>query len=184
VVHRDYSTGNPIHIKVYADRVIIYNCCRLQEDTTSDSLILEGRSNPHNPLIAGAFFRSGQIEAWGRGIEKMKKGCIADNLPEPKFEIKPTVFSISFQIRNNNKALIAGDQFVEKFVDQFVENETQRAIIKMMLEQPSISAKTIAQKVGMTSRGIQKNINTLKKAGLVERIGAAKGGHWVVKLPK
>ena len=40
VVHRDYSTGNPIHIKIYADRVIIYNCCRLAANTTSDSLIL------------------------------------------------------------------------------------------------------------------------------------------------
>jgi len=34
-----------------------------------NALILAKRSNPHNPLIANAFFRSGQIEAWGRGLE-------------------------------------------------------------------------------------------------------------------
>jgi ATP-dependent DNA helicase RecG len=51
----------------------------------------------------------------------------------------------------------------------------------MMLEQPTVSAKSIAKIIGMTSRGIQKNIDSLKKAGLVERVGAAKGGHWVVK---
>jgi len=34
----------------------------------------------------------------------MKKDSIANTLPEPEFDIKPTVFSVSFHIRNNNKA--------------------------------------------------------------------------------
>jgi ATP-dependent DNA helicase RecG len=103
VVHKDYSTGNPIHIKIYDDKVVIYNDCQLPPNIKPESLLEGIGSKPHNPLIAGAFFRSGQIEAWGRGIEKMRKGCIADNLPEPEFKILPTIFSITFQIRNNNK---------------------------------------------------------------------------------
>ena len=35
-----------------------------------------------NPLVASAIFRSGQIEAWGRGIERIMNLCIADNLPK------------------------------------------------------------------------------------------------------
>jgi len=54
-------------------------------------------------LIANVFFRSGQIEAWGRSIEKMKNGFIADGLPEPEFTVLPNMFSICFHIRNNNK---------------------------------------------------------------------------------
>jgi ATP-dependent DNA helicase RecG len=50
-----------------------------------------------------------------------------------------------------------------------------------MRVQPTLSTKAIAENVGMSSRGVQKNIDALKKAGLVERVGAAKGGHWVVK---
>jgi ATP-dependent DNA helicase RecG len=53
-----------------------------------------------------------------------------------------------------------------------------------MIEQPRISAKSMSEKVGMSSRGVQKNIATLKNRGLVERVGAAKGGHWVVKKPE
>jgi len=45
------------------------------------------------------------IEAWGRGIEKMKKGCVDDNLSEPEFEVTPTMFSICFRIRDNNKVM-------------------------------------------------------------------------------
>ena len=75
-------------------------------------------------------------------------------------------------------------EFVEKdieFVEKFVYNDTQKAIIKLMAEQPRISAKTIAEKIGMSSRGVQKSIDGLKKLSLVERVGAAKGGCWVVK---
>jgi ATP-dependent DNA helicase RecG len=72
-------------------------------------------------------------------------------------------------------------QFVEKFVEKFVENEVQRTIINLMAQQPKISAKAIAGKVGMSPRAIQKNIDVLKKNGFVKRIGSAKGGHWVVK---
>jgi len=30
-------------------------------------------------------------------------------------------------------------------------------------------------------RNVEANINILKKSGLIERVGAAKGGYWVVK---
>jgi ATP-dependent DNA helicase RecG len=75
-------------------------------------------------------------------------------------------------------------EFVEKFVNEVVENKVLHTIVKLMREQPTISAKTIAEKIGMSSRGVQKNIAILKKLDIVERVGAAKGGHWVVKLPE
>ena len=102
VVHKDYSTGNPIHIKIYDDKVIIYNDCQIPSGIKQEDILKGIGSRPHNPLIAGAFFRSGQIEAWGRGIEKMVSGCINDNLPPPEFTILPTTFSLLFRIRNNN----------------------------------------------------------------------------------
>jgi Fic family protein len=76
------------------------------------------------------------------------------------------------------------DEFAEKFVEKFVENDAQRAIVRLMIGQPAISAKRIGEEIGMSSRGVQKNIDALKKRGLVERVGAAKGGHWVVKKPE
>ena len=76
------------------------------------------------------------------------------------------------------------DKFVDKFVEKFVEKDVHRKIIRMMINQPTISANTLAEKIGMTQRGVQKNIDILKMAGLVERVGPAKGGNWVVNIPK
>ena len=75
------------------------------------------------------------------------------------------------------------DEFAEKFVEKFVENDTQKVIIRLMVEQPTISAKKISEIIGMSSRGVQKSIESLKKRGLVKRVGAAKGGYWIVKKP-
>jgi ATP-dependent DNA helicase RecG len=76
------------------------------------------------------------------------------------------------------------EQFADEFVEKFVENEVQQTILRLMATQPTISAKALSERVGMTPRGVQKNIDFLKKKGLVERVGPAKGGHWEVKLPE
>jgi ATP-dependent DNA helicase RecG len=188
VVHKDYSTGNPIHIKIYDDKVIIYNDCQIPPNIEPESLLTGVRSNPHNPLIANGFFRSGQIEAWGRGIEKMKNGCIADGLPEPEFTILPNVFSICFHIRNNYKMAnnyeITSDNQGDYFGINFGLNETQCKIVDLMITNPEITAEQIAESIGITKRQIEANISKLKASGIVERIGARKKGRWVVKQGK
>jgi ATP-dependent DNA helicase RecG len=216
VVHKDYSTGNPIHIKIYDDKVVIYNDFQLPINMQPEKLLEGVSSRPHNPLIANAFFRSGQIEAWGRGIEKMKRGCVTDGLFEPVFDIMATVFSICFQIRNNNKEIAErgtystndggtnesnkveeqsefgdkfgdefgdefGDKFGDKFGDEFGNKQTYEKIMAIMRSNPSVSAKTIGEQIGITTRGVEKSIRSLKELGLIERVGSARSGYWVVK---
>jgi len=65
--------------------------------------------------------------------------------------------------------------------DSIVEKRTQDKIIALMLAKPTISAKAIAEEIGIASRNVQNHIQTLKLNGLVERVGPAKGGHWIVK---
>ena len=60
-------------------------------------------------------------------------------------------------------------------------NKTQIRIIEAMRHNPKVSAKTIAEEIGIALRNVEEYIHTLKKLGMIERIGSAKGGHWVVK---
>jgi ATP-dependent DNA helicase RecG len=50
-----------------------------------------------------------------------------------------------------------------------------------MYEDPQISAKAIAERLGLTTRAVEKGIRALKSKDSIERIGSAKGGHWVIK---
>ncbi|MDR2770453.1 MAG: putative DNA binding domain-containing protein [Clostridiales Family XIII bacterium] len=175
IVHRDYTTGIPIQIKIFKDRVIIYNDGRLPENWTISDLLSTHRSRPHNPKIANTFFRSGMIETWGRGIERITTTCKDAGKREPLFEASSSEIKVTFFTDAN---------IGENIGDSIGVNETAQKIIELMRKTPTISAKAIAAEIGIARRNVETNISVLKKAGFVERIGPAKGGHWVVQLTK
>jgi len=59
--------------------------------------------------------------------------------------------------------------------------KTSVKIISLMRENPQVSIPEVAKAIGRTSRAIEMQIAQLKSEGLIERIGPAKGGYWVVK---
>jgi ATP-dependent DNA helicase RecG len=73
------------------------------------------------------------------------------------------------------------ENIVEKAAEIHYLGKTQGRIFQLMLENPKISAKAIAAEIGIAPRNVQTHIPTLKKAGLVEQVGPAKGGRWIVK---
>ena len=72
-----------------------------------------------------------------------------------------------------------GNQFPEEEVPRRSSEKTSDKIILLIKENPSISAKEIAEKLGVSSRAIEMQIAKLKKNNVITRIGPAKGGHWV-----
>jgi ATP-dependent DNA helicase RecG len=57
IAHKDYSSGNPIQIKVYDNRISIWNAGELQTPLTVKKLLINHPSIPFNPDIATTFFR-------------------------------------------------------------------------------------------------------------------------------
>ncbi|MDR0990041.1 MAG: winged helix-turn-helix transcriptional regulator [Propionibacteriaceae bacterium] len=96
IVHRDYSTGVPIQIKVFPDHLVIYSDGGLPHDWTLEKLLGHHDSSPRNPYIANAFFRSGQIETWGRGIEKIEDSSRKAHKPAPVFEVTASEVNVTF----------------------------------------------------------------------------------------
>ncbi|MCR4566165.1 MAG: putative DNA binding domain-containing protein [Bacteroidales bacterium] len=86
VSHKDYAEQIPIQISVYPDRIVFWNPGSLPESWTVDNLLKKHPSRAFNPAIANAFFRSGEVEAWGRGIGKIVNGAIANKLLPPVFD--------------------------------------------------------------------------------------------------
>lgn len=97
VAHKDYSSGATIQISVYKDKMMIWNAGQLPENWTIETLLAKHSSSPYNPDIANAFFRSGYIESWGRGITKMTNLCLEAGLPRPAFHYKTSGIWAVFQ---------------------------------------------------------------------------------------
>lgn len=85
IAHKDYSSGIPIQISVYKDKIIIWNEGQLPENWTVDRLTEKHPSKPFNPDVANTLFRAGYIESWGRGTIKIINACKAHKIAPPIF---------------------------------------------------------------------------------------------------
>lgn len=86
VSHKDYAEQIPIQISVYPDRIVFWNPGSLPESWTVENLLKKHPSRAFNPAIANAFFRCGEVDAWGRGIGKIVDGAISEKLLPPIFD--------------------------------------------------------------------------------------------------
>ncbi len=66
--------------------------------------------------------------------------------------------------------------------DGLVEN--QRKIVMLIASNPKISKQEMQKLIGISSTAIDKNIEKLKRIGIIERVGPAKGGIWKIITDK
>lgn len=99
LVHRNYM-GAPIQIRVYDDKISIWNEGTLPDGLTLDALKRSHSSRPRNPIIADVCFKGGYIDAWGRGTIKIIDTCKQADLPEPEMIELDGGFSIML-FKNN-----------------------------------------------------------------------------------
>jgi len=88
LVHRDYAIAAPVQVRVYENRLRIWNPAELPEGWSVKTLLGEHPSIPYNPAIANAFFRSGEIETWGRGIQRIFAACKKAGTPQPQISLQ------------------------------------------------------------------------------------------------
>ena len=85
IIHKDYN-GPAIQMKVYRDRIELWNYGKLPEEITIEKLLGKHSSNARNKNIAASFYKAGFIEAWGRGISKIVTEFTEAGLKKPEFE--------------------------------------------------------------------------------------------------
>ncbi|MBX2948022.1 MAG: putative DNA binding domain-containing protein [Crocinitomicaceae bacterium] len=96
VAHKDYGGSTPIQLRVYKDKIMLWNEGHLPDDWTLADLLESHSSRPYNPDIANAFFRGGYVESWGRGISKITELCVSEGLPKPEYRVKGSDFWVVF----------------------------------------------------------------------------------------
>ncbi|MGB4752026.1 MAG: RNA-binding domain-containing protein [Fervidobacterium sp.] len=94
VVHRDYSIrGSDVKVFIFDDRVEIVSPGGLPGNLTVE-LIMKGRSEIRNKVIARFFKEIGYIEQWGTGIVRILELCGERGLKMPKFEDDGSFFTV------------------------------------------------------------------------------------------
>lgn len=174
IAHKFYGALIPIQISVYADRLYIANDCIFPEDWTLDDLMGKHRSRPYNPLIANTFFRAGFIEAWGRGIEKIKDSCKEVGNPMPEYTIKREDIMVMFS------SLVSNTDQAANQANQVQDNSVVARILKVIQEEPTLSQKKIAGIIGEKYSTVKYYMESMKKTGIIKREGSSQKGKWII----
>ncbi len=195
LVHRNYM-GAPTQIRFYDKHFSIWNDGGLPEGITEADLKKIHRSIPRNPLIADTCFKAGYIDSWGRGTIKIIEACKDIGLPEPVLKEEQGGFL--------SKIFKASEEAQRKYVKSKEEKgplsvlrekygrntgeirekygRNAEEIVAWMFQEPGITIPDIAKEINKSESTVEKTIKQLRQAGIVERVGSTKAGHWKVKL--
>jgi ATP-dependent DNA helicase RecG len=146
IIHKDYSSGTPVQISVYSDKLILWNPDELPPAWTVAKLKRKHPSYPFNPDVANAFFRAGMIEAWGRGIERIMEACRAAHAPVPKLRYEPSGLWVEFAL-----SVTGGAGLDEKL------GINRATILRLMRSNPKITVSEIAARLQMSRTAADKN---------------------------
>ena len=136
-------------------------------------------SKPYNPDIANVFYRAGYIEHWGRGIQKICDACKELGAELPRYELIGRGLRVHFKALES--ALIDSPkapnrQNVGK--DVGLDGGLGDKILILIEEKPEITIPMMAERVGVTTRTIEREIKRLRDMGRIERIGGKRFGRW------
>jgi len=176
VIHRDYSdTSGHIAIAVFDDRVEIRSAGRLPAGITVEMLSGQHLSKLRNPLIADVFHRTGAVEIWGRGTNRVIEECRRYGNEPPVFEEKQGYLVVTFET-----PVVAVSGIGSEKSSEIGSEKSSEKILVLLQANPELAAREVATKLGLTSRAVEKQLAKLRLAGRIRRIGPAKGGHWEV----
>jgi ATP-dependent DNA helicase RecG len=168
LVHRDYMTAGDIQIRVYDDRLEIWNPGPLLNDLSPDLLRIDPHpSRRRNELLGEVFYKAGLIERWGTGTLRMIKSCRQQGLPEPEF------------VDNEGggfKVVFRKDHLSEEQLRRSGVNERQIQAIIRLKETGAISNSEYQQLTGAEKRTASRDLSDLVERGILERVGATGRG--------
>ena len=177
IVHKDYSSGNPIQISVYNDKLIIWNSGELPANWTVERLKIKHPSLPFNPDVANCFFRAGVIEAWGRGTIKILNECKKAKTNIPVFTYESTGVMIEFTFKKSN-AMDVGTTTKTKLTD------TTDNVLQLIASNETITISELATKINVAQITIRRILKELQEANKISREGSDKKGRWKIQMKK
>ena len=172
LVHNDWTITEP-QISVFSDRMEILSHGGLPNGMAIEDFY-EGISHPRNSTLMRVFLNMGLTEHTGHGVP-----TIIDKYGREVFEITDNY--IKCKIPFDKKVLELSNKNVGLNVGLSVGlNKTEKAVLRLLIENSDRTANMIAIEIGVTKRTIERTLVSLQKKGKIEHIGSKRDGMWVV----
>ena len=190
IVHNDYSQGLVPKFEVFSDRIEITSAGTVhpgQEQTD----FFAGYSHPINQGLMRVFKDLKIVEHLGSGMPRILSAYSTE-----AFEFSGKFLRLVFPMSSEalelemEVALGGSEEPSEKTSEKILQllgeklgeklGKNEERVLRCLAENPKASIKSLVEAIELSDTGIEKIIARLKKKGLLNRVGPAKGGHWEV----
>ena len=204
LIHREMTSTFIAKFVIEKDRMYVENANRAVKDGLITPENME--PNPKNPIIASFFRNIGYSDQLGSGVRNLYKYTKFYSGREPEL-IEGDIFriivplddyySFDYDVKTipNDENTIPNDENTIPNDENTIPNdertilnlsgdftETQKAVIRYILDNPEITQAELAGKLDMSVVGIKYVIKKLKEKDVIYREGSNRGGYWVVKI--
>lgn len=166
IIHNNYALGRTIDVKIYRNRISVFNFGELPDGWDIDTLLGPHPSVPRNRIMAEVFHEAGFVEKWGKGIGTVLAACDDAELPQPTFEVFFKGLLVTFN---------------EKPIDALIPIELtqrERVVLEMIRKGEFTTNIGMAEKLSVSRSAMESTMRSLKSKKLIERVGSDKNGHW------
>ena len=166
VCHRDYTMPSNTEVRIYDDRLTIWNPGGLPLGITMDDLFKPHGSVLRNKGIGAVLYDMGLIEQWGSGIGKMLKLCSLADIPEPHFEEYQRGFLVEFR----------KDIYTEEYLRKLGLNERQIKAVDHIKENKIINLSSYKALIkNVSEKTLYRDLQDLVDKNILKEIGEKKG---------
>jgi len=166
ICHRDFSSNANVQVRIFDDRLEIWNPGNLPKGLTVEKLKGKHESKPKNKLIANCFFLIKYIEHWGTGTNRMIEWCLKHGLPEPEFEDTKTSFIVTMR----------KDIFTEDYLKNLGLNERQINAVILVKKENKITNKKYQELFGVSRQTATRELSDITQKGVFRQVGVTGKG--------
>jgi len=180
--HNDYTNGDTPIFEIFANRFEITSYGGLVAGMTQEEFF-SGVSRPRNPEIMRIFKDLEYVERLGSGIpsvvEKYGHGIFNFSSSIIRFVIPFANTIEKAELLVNRKTTARQPQDNRKTTARQPQ-ENAEAILTVLNNNPSASISMLAKELSLSTQTIRWQIEKLKSAGRLRRVGPDYSGHWEV----
>jgi hypothetical protein len=168
IAHRDYHSNASVEVRLFADRLEVWNPGTLPGTLTLDALRDDHPSVPHNPLIAESLYLTRYIERVGSGTQTMIELFREAGLPEPQFEQRNGSFVTT----------LWRDWLTDKILAELDLNERQIKALPVIRQQRHLTNSEYQTITGATRPTAKRDLEELVRKGVVVPKGSGRGARY------
>lgn len=179
----NYLSTTPIQIRIYKDKIRLWNDGALPKEVPVEDLYKEHVSKPCNPNLANVFFKCGMIESWARGFSKITRYCEEENAKLPEIDLSLGGVTARCFASDKYLALMNEHQETENVplnVPLTERQKTTQKILDIIKTNPYVTRTELSDLTGISPDGIKWQLKQLKDKKVITRVGADKGGYWEI----